>query len=408
MQNITSHKKILVTIFLISFALRVSAALFYLNFDKHALSLDRKPFLYGSYDTAQILGNRDRYNSKALDIAEYAAIGNGEYSTVHPPLYPFFLAIFYKLFGFNVYSFLLPQIIMDSISSLLVFILAFRLFNNRKIAQLAGLFYAFNPQLILLSIQLYSEPLYFFLMLCVFLCLERLLLKPAIKNMALSGLLMSLAALCRSIFLVFVPFIFIWLAAVLVKDRRRLFISCLGVFLSFSLLTGLWLLRNYRVFNQIIFSRDYQLVVAKEVSKPVYKFERYIEEYPDQGAAFFKWVKDNPGKYFRHCLSRLNIFLFKPYPEDVTLRHRIVSAAIFFLVFPLGYFGLIVSLIRRNKLALLLGLFILSITTAHILTGQEAELRYRLPIEILLGIFASFAVVSIANKFKQRSERQLL
>lgn len=402
MQNIISHKKILITVFFMSLVLRASAAFFYLNFDRHALTLDRRPFIGGAYTSWQVMGDRDRYNTIADSIVNTGKIGDSKDSIVHPPLYSFYLAIFYRLFGFNIYSFLLPQIILDSVNSLLVFILAFHLFGSNRIAQLAGLFYAFNPHFILLSIQLYSETLYFFLILCVFLYLDKLYSKPAAINIILSGLLMSLAALCRSIFLVFIPFIFIWLAAVYFKDKKRLLVSCLGVFLSFSLLTGLWLIRNYKVFNQIIFSRDYQLVVAKDVSKPAYQFDRYVEKHEDEGAAFFDWVKDNPGKYYKLCLSRLRIFLFKPYPEQVTLRHRIVSAAIFYLVFPLGYFGLAVSLLKRNKLALLMAFFILSVSVTHILTGQEAELRYRLPIEILLGIFASFAAVNIVNKFRQK------
>ncbi len=405
MQNIISHKKILITIFLLSLALRVSAAFFYLNFDKHALTLDRRPFVSGPYDTWNVLGDRDGYSSIARNIAATGSIGGSEGAIMHPPLYSYFLAFFYKLFGFNVYSLLLPQIILDALNSTLIFLLALNIFNSRKIALFSGMFYAFNPHFILLSIQLYSETLYFFLMLAAFLLLIGFSYKPKLKTLFISAMFMGLAALTRSILLVFVPFVFIWLAIVLFKDKNKLFKSWLVVFISLSLVIAPWVARNYRLFHKVLFSTDYQLVVAKGVYNFYPEFKTYALGYEDAGEVFLNWVKENPAKYYKACLERLKIFLFKPYPFDVSLRNRIVSSVIFYLIFPLGIFGLILSLKSCNKPALLIFLFILSVSVTHILTDLDGELRYRIPIEMVLAPFAFYGLKTILS-LKGRHLRQ--
>lgn len=393
--QINGNFKTLLLIFLLSFILRLAVAIYYYNFDEHALaSQDRKPFLFGSYTTSQIIEDIDRYNSTAKNILDYRRIvqSNTRIPSVPPPIYPIFLSFFYWLFGYNIFSFLIPQISIAAISSILVFLLTQYLFNNKKISVMASLFYACNPHFILIAIQPYSEPLYLFLLLSLFFSFKNMLLKTTLKNSVIAGLFMGLATLCRTVFLVFIPFIFIWLFSVFLNQKRKLVIAMLGVFLPLCLLSGLWAIRNYKVFNRVLFSINYRSFRTGIKLWEYDPSESYLKRYKYLPLALINWVKDNPGIYLKFCKERFVTFLFEAYPQGVSNRNKIVSSLIFYTVFPLGYLGILREVRKKNKLAILILLYILSTTLLHILTIVDGELRHRLPIELFMGIFASFAI----------------
>jgi 4-amino-4-deoxy-L-arabinose transferase-like glycosyltransferase len=389
--------------------MRLGSAAYYLNFDKHALAIEGiKPFFFGSYSTMQVIGNRDYYNSMAHRIAFEGKIGPSKLGkpAVPPPLYPIFLAIFYRLFGFNVYSFLIPQISIAAISSMLIFFLSDGLFDNKKMALIAGLFYALNPHFIIFAIKLNSETLYLFLLLSMFLYFKKLLLKPNLKNIVVAGVLLGLAALCRTVFLIFIPFIFAWLFHSFFDKKKELLITLFYLFLSFSLIYGPWVVRNHKIFKRILFSVDYYVVWEPVNSPPEYKeiLSNLKAKGEFSGSAFIRWIGKNPGQYFKLCKERLVIFLFSGHTKNFSLRNRIISIPIFYTVFPLGYLGIIVAVIKKNRLATLIFLYILSTAILHILTNVDGEgLRYRLPIELLLGIFACYGIeiiVSLREKLR--------
>lgn len=353
--------------------------------------MNRKPFLSGLWSMREIIGDRDRYNSTAKAIAFYGKIDRAE---GRPVLYPFFLAIFYFLFGYNVYSFLIPQIMLAAVNTVLVFLLAQRLFGNEKIPLIASLLHAANPHFILTSIQLYSETLYFFLLLSLFLLFKKVLSQPAAKNSIAAGAFMGLAALCRTVFLVFVPFIFSWLIMVFLHRKRRLLTITFGLFLSFSLIYSLsliinpWIFHRFSVYGVIkdgLHGLDGELPVR---SPEIRKYREQYDDRDNQELFYTLWLKDNPGQYFNFCKQRLKTFLFKACPEGVSLRHKAVSSFIFYLIFPLGYLGIIAEVIKRQRLPLLILFYILATTALHVLAGLDGELRYRLPIELFMCMFA--------------------
>jgi 4-amino-4-deoxy-L-arabinose transferase-like glycosyltransferase len=394
--------KIIILIFLISVIVSWLTAVYYLNFNKHALILNSNLFLYNNSNTTkETILDRDRYDSVAKNISFYGTIGKVGESFFHPPLYPFFLVIFYSLFGYNIYSLLLPQIILAAINAILIFLLAQYLFNNRGISIAASLFYALNPHFILISIQLYSETLYFFLLLSVFLSFSKLLSKSTISNSVVVGILMGLATLCRSVFLVFIPFVFAWLIIVFSNQKKELLVTAFSIFLSFSFVCGLWVFRNYKIFNRIFFSKEYKIVLAKSMREGYPSSDKYMKEYKNEELAFINWVKGNTWQYLRLCKKRLITFVLKGHTKGVSLRHKIVSSIIFYVVFPLGYLGIIAKIRERKEIPLLILLYIFSTTTLHILTYLDGELRYRLPIELFMGVFACYGFSVIANLSKR-------
>ena len=411
-----NNRRILISIFLISFTIRLIAAVVYLNFDKHSLTLNRKPFFCGSYSTTERIGRRDLYNTNARHIVLY---GKMFHMKIHPPLYPIFLSIFYILFGYNIYSFLIPQITLAAANTILIFFLAQHLFDNKKISLMAGLFYAFNPHFILISIQLYSETLYLFLLLSVFLLFKKLLSKTTVnpvrdiknaacgskisnevKNSIFAGIFMGLTALCRSVFLIFIPFIFIWLIIVFYQEKRKMLILLFTIFLSFSAVYGIWIIRNYKVFHRISFSVDTSAAWKANRPSNINEVVKFRNKYKNEGTAFINWVKRNPRQYFNLCIKRLKSLLFEPCVKGVTFRHKAASSFIFFFIYPLGYLGIAKAVRERKKIAFLALLFITSTVIFHSLTIIDGELRYRLPVELFITIFAAYGLCVILDLFR--------
>jgi len=397
-------RRILIFIFLISFAIRLIAAIVYLNFDSQTPSMDRQPFLpFGedSNNIRKVVGDRDGYNTVAQNILAYGKIGRvpGRGPSVPPPLYPIFLAICYSVFGYNIFAFFIPHIILASINSIFILRLGQQVFSNR-VGIMASIFYAFNPHFIISSIQLYSETLYFFLILSLFLLCQKLLLKSTPKYAISIGIFMALAALCRSAFFAFIPFIFIWLIIVFYHERRKMLISASIIFCLFLLVYGTWIIGNYKAFPRILFFEISRSVwwETNWLPSDINKVTEYRNKYKDGYTAFINWVKENPKQYFRLCTRRLKTFLFKPYADGVSFRHKVVSSLIFFTIYPLGYLGIAKAFRERKRIATLTLLFISSTIILHVLTSIEGELRYRLPVELFITMFAAYGL-SIALNF---------
>jgi len=124
------------------------------------------------------------------------------------------------------------------------------------------------------------------------------------------------------------------------------------------------------------------------------------------------FVTDDPIRYIKLSLSRISdYFRFWPSERSGLLSNisRVLSFGIFF---PFMLYGLFLSL--RTDLnegikeflsspQLLLYLFMLVYTGIHLVTW--AMIRYRLPVDAVLILFASLAFVDIFNRFSRLLEK---
>lgn len=196
---------------------------------------------------------------------------------------------------------------------------------------------------------------------------------------------------------------YFYLAGNSILSRRRKFLGIgLGVLLCFALVYGVWVARNYKVFNKLLFSINFSSAwVANKPHKTTLS-QRYVVRYKDESLAFIHRVKNNPSQYFKLCLERAKIFLFKPYYEGVSSRNKIISGILFYVLYPLGILGLGMKVVQRDKLALLIFLYLASTSALHILTVVDGELRHRLPIELFIGIFACFGLDLVIRNIRQQ------
>jgi hypothetical protein len=100
------------------------------------------------------------------------------------------------------------------------------------------------------------------------------------------------------------------------------------------------------------------------------------------------WIRENPGHYAQVCLARLRTE-FSPYTGEMSPRNRLVSTVVWLLIFPAGFYGL--WQMRHAASAGFLFWMITAMFTFATFVTEAPDLRYRMPIDLLLTAFAGGA-----------------
>ena len=368
----------------------------------------------------------------------------GEQPFFRAPLYVYLLALTYKVFG---HSLLIPrmlQIIMGSLSCVLVFLIAKKLFN-RTVAIISGLIAAFCATLIFYDGQLLITSLIVFLDLLVVSLLIRADERPKPLNWLVCGAVLGLSAIARPTILMFVPFILLWRFFGLKKKTSpkviltRWIVLCAGVLLFVIPVT----LRNYSVGRDLVliaWNGGYNFYLGNNpqatgwsaTAPPIdktwwggYKDAIRLAEQetgrklkPSQISSFWygkgiDFVMSQPLSWLKLMIKKTgylwkgfeisntqNIYLYKGFSSifDLLLGKFIVYYP-FGLLAPFSLLGLFICLSRFKKY-LLLYLFILSYSASVIFFFVCS--RYRMPIIPFLIMFGSFSLWWLYHKIRNR------
>lgn len=381
-------------------------------------------------------------------------IASGDWLETEPffraPLYVYLLALTYKIFGHNLILPRLFQILIGSLSCVLTYLIARKLFN-RTVGIISGVAACFYAMLILYDAHLLITSLVVFLDLVLIYLLLRSGEQPRPLNWFLCGIVLGISAIARPNILVFVPFILVWMLfqfkikllpkAILI----RWIVLCAGALLIISPVT----LRNY------LAGRDLVLIawqggfnfylgnnpeatgwstmapqIHKSLEGGIYDARRLAEEEmktklkPSQISRF--WYRKGVDYMLSQPLSwleltvRKTLFFWKGYeipnaqnayvnkefsPFLASLLGESVIYLPFGLVGPLSILGLLICL-RRSREYLLLYLFILSYSASVILFFVCS--RFRMPIIPILLMFASFSIWWLYQKIRNKQVLHLL
>jgi hypothetical protein len=254
------------------------------------------------------------------------------------------------------------------------------------------------------------------------------------------GLAIGVTALLRQVFLPFVPFLFLWLVWVFYRQRRRsqaaagkALGSAAGQALKGGLLAGLvvivliapFTLINYHQFGRFVLLNTNAGYAFFWSNHPIYgshysplltqEMGTYDELIPTELRSLDEAALDqallrlglgfilaDPGRYLMLSLSRIPAyFVFWPTGGSslISNLNRLIS---FTLAFPFMLAGTVIWLldVRRRRLesepgALLL-LFALVYTLIHLLSW--ASIRYRLPVDAVLLVFAARALYGLVDR----------
>jgi hypothetical protein len=246
----------------------------------------------------------------------------------HPPGYPLLMAAVYALFGDSDKALRAVHIIIDSLSAVLVVLVAAELFPF-AVAVLAGLFVALSPQLAYHSIMLLPDPLATPPLLVALLLLIRAARRPRISTVAWAGVMVGISCWLRSnamllpffLAVLVVPFLFargrrMAYAAVLVAGMLasvapitiRNYLA-FGHFIPLSLSAGITLVEGIGIYDEEkrfgLPSSDYEVTKweAEEFKRPDYLGSRFhpdgIERERHRLSRGFAVIRSHPLWFFR-------------------------------------------------------------------------------------------------------------
>lgn len=336
-------------------------------------------------------------------------------------LYTTYLVAVYALVGPHpLAARLIQALIVSLLQPLLAYALGRRVFDERAGLAAAALTAGYAYFIYYAGV-LMTEPFYITAILGVLYLALRLAEAETgneLKWALALGLLLGVTVLLRQLFLIFIPFLFLWLWWVRHRQGRRL---PLAAMLTAGLVIAAMIL-PFTFYNYVRFERfvllntnaGYAFFWANHPLhgthfQPILPSRTYLDLVPreligldeaalDQAllARGLVFVAEDPTRYVLLSLSRIPAyFMFWPSSETGLISNlaRVLS---FGLLWPFMVYGLLRTLFRGRRLtldvhaALLLLLFATVYTAIHLLSW--ALIRYRLPVDAVLLVFAGLTV----------------
>lgn len=362
-----------------------------------------------------------------------------------PPLYPYFLALIFRLFG--IYStasaivILTLHCVISALTVIPIYFIGKNLFG-KPVGYITAAVFALHPAPVWYAINaIWDTTIFTFLSMMLMLWL--LHLPPGLnhKNGAVFGFFMGILILVKSVIAAFYPFMLIWLflrsPAELKKKAASLGIICVITFLTLVP----WLMRNYAVFGKFMLRSNLGLELSLENCQETWdaleagaKSDVFIQRHPTINLGEFLVYKSlGEVSYMNLCLDKALTFIRENPEKYLTLTRRRISAfwlgywdrkdewrgnlrflfsvsgfKKLFLISPLPFMllGIVSGLKRdvRNISVPLAYIFFLPIT--YYLTHSAA--RFRFPIEpmiLVLAVYGCLSLVPVSVKERFPSEQ---
>jgi 4-amino-4-deoxy-L-arabinose transferase-like glycosyltransferase len=356
-------------------------------------------------------------------------------------LYTGYLILIYKIFGLTP---LIARIIQAVIVGVLQPYLAYRI-GRYLFNPLTGLAAAFLTAIyayfIYYSATLMTEPFYIVAILASLLISMHMVHKEVSigdeqadikiqENLwvgVLLGLTLGIAILMRQIYLLVVPFVFAWIWW---ASGKRLWRSLMISALTIILMVIPFTISNYLRFERFVLLNTNAGYALFWSNHPVYgtnfvpiltnDMGSYDSLIPEELLSLDEasldqellklgigFIAEDPLRYLQLSISRIPpYFMFWPTAESSLISNlsRVFSFGIMlpFMLYGLyrSYIGRVKPLVRQPLF--LLYMFIILYTGIHILTWTLV--RYRLPVDAVLLIFAGLALVDVLSRVPRAKE----
>lgn len=349
------------------------------------------------------------YIDWASRIAAGDWLGRKEGAFWQGPLFPYFLALLFTLFGKDLFLAALVQMLLGAFTCVLIYYLGKALFSER-VGFLAALMASCYSLLIFFGAVLHSTTLEVFMAAAMLLHLTYSFQHPKPLNWLLSGALMGLACLVRPNLLLFPPFLLLvllpagrhgWLRSkgetgFRLKQATGMLILGMALLIApvtfrNSLFGGRFVLvsaagpETFRIANSFD-SVPLNFVYPKLPQMPILSWPFFRHQL--RKAVFFWWGYEAP--------QNVNYYFFREFSQVLKL-----PLLPFWLVAPLGLLGLALSISRWRRFVHLYA-FVVSYYLSIVIFFIIA--RFRLPLIPVLIIFAAFALSTIYEGLLQRKK----
>lgn len=172
-------------------------------------------------------------------------------TTFRAPLYPFFLAFSYSLFGKSYLIVRIIQAILGASLPVIGYLICRDVFNV-KTARISALILTFYVPFILYTIAFLTENLFLPLMGLAVLLLVKYKDREQIRYCALCGVFLGLSILTRPSLVAFIPILFLWFYYP-VKNLRLTLRNSAVVLVVIMILITPWTIRNSLAAGQFVF-----------------------------------------------------------------------------------------------------------------------------------------------------------
>jgi 4-amino-4-deoxy-L-arabinose transferase-like glycosyltransferase len=341
-----------------------------------------------------------------------------------PPLFPYFLAGVFKIFGVGVAQAVAAQALVGAATAVVVYFTARAYFDGRVAAWAAALFAAY-PFYIWASSVVLTEALTT-LLLAASLWAYYYAARGSTAAGGGAGLLLAATALCRSSFLaVGVPLV-VALAFFRTGGWRTRLRVVAAAAVVFAALTGLWAYRNYRLLGvptpatlngaRIFYEGNFRAGEGRYPSSvELMRSTEFREEAgvyrgtPYADVAYERFFQARAAELWRReagailtSLPRKFVRLCRPAPDlRLPLRLPLAMAAGVLLVF--AWAGILRYRRPAGRAFVLLAPVLITLVTHTVL---KPLFRFRLPVDFILLIFAaafaSFCWEQVRGRLRRR------
>ncbi len=358
------------------------------------------------------------YDRTAVNIVEgygfrfdrSASLAEDEIITFQGPLYQYFLAGIYLIFGHSLAAVWIIQALLRAITALLLYLIAVKIFGEegKRIGWIAAAVFGFHPDLIEIGAMLMTETLFIFLSVLAVYIFAELFTKPTFFKTAIMGIAFGLAILGRSSVGIFLlPFVFYFVSR---KDYARL---VLFLFMLFLVMIP-WTARNYKVYGEFIPTManfGYNFWVGNheggdgeggntpelaEAQKKygsiganyyaVEQFKEFVSAHPFQ---YINLTASRTIKYFSFARPMGFWFYQQGWGQFVFVASSVLGSLILFWT---GFAGIFVWFKKERENRLLGYFFFFILLTALSLVPILYETRYRFPVYPFLAMFSGLAL----------------
>ena len=358
------------------------------------------------------VGDENAYLTLGTQYLPSARVGFSPFRThliFHPPLYPYFIAVLFRLTG-GLAAVQWAQVVLSALLVPAVGRIG-TITHGERTGLVAAVVTAVFPELVWFAPHFWSETLMLFVLWWGF---ERLLVadgegRPL--SAALAGVLLGLTALTRETVLYFVPLAALWLAWRSPRSGGRW--RCAAFLAAVLLTVGPWTWRNWRVFQTFIpvsTSSGLNLwqgnvgLTREEVYEEYGSIEGRIDQYKyARRKAVEAILVRQPWWIFEKAVTELPHF----WGDSQTLIHlrrraygdrsplftwTIAAVVVLPYVAALGFFAVGLARTPIDRRSLLLAGFLAYYVLLHIVAYGFP--RYRLPILPVVFLFAAAGAVA--------------
>jgi hypothetical protein len=348
---------------------------------------------------------------KGFRLTDDAPLAKDPAIAVVGPGYPYFLAGIYALFGHHLEPVWIIQSFLHALNTLLVFLLARKIFsdspNREGYSLFAAALYGFNPDLVQIAAMLFTETLYLTVILSAALGMAAWIERPEAKIAMGTAAVLGIAILVRPIAVLPLACFFVLLGI------KKKWLSLTASAAIVAVLIGVWTVRNYTVYNQVVVltaaggydlwvgnnpnSAGEQLVEPeiddyKATHDPLETDRHGAEEYwkfiVSDPAGFLKLQAVKTAKFFSALRTSAWWFHLSGVARTLTF---LVSAPFYILYLVLGGAGVISALRRGPGMARVAAFLALSVPAVVIPITVTSRMRY--PMYPFLAILSALAVL---------------